>query len=457
MPHETAGPSMAQCLAAGGIAGMAVDTALFPLDTIKTRLQARAGFLASGGFRGIYSGLSSAIVGSAPGAAVFFVTYEQTKAALAWLPEHQQPAAHMAAASLGEVAACLVRVPTEVVKQRLQANHHRSLPAAVRAIRAADGLRGFYRGYLTQVVREIPFTCIQFPIYESLKRWHARRQGRPVHSWEAALCGSFAGATAAAATTPLDVVKTRVMLSTTAAAASGATATAAAHGPAYVGVVATLARIVREEGARALFSGLVPRTLWISAGGFVFLGSYEKARRCPTVYWAQREGLVYLTIDLHDAQDAKITLAKDTIDFSNTTDGMPYAFHLDFFGAVNPDDAKKSATGRKTLLVINKAKDEWWPRLTKESPKPPFVKTDFDHWKEDDDSEDEAPAFPGMDFSSLGGMSGMGGMGGMGGMPDLSSLSGMDGMPDLGGDDSGDDDDAAAAAHKDGDKAPEAK
>ena len=29
------------------------------------------------------------------------------------------------------------------------------------------------------------------------------------------------------------------------------------------------------EGAKALFSGVVPRTLWISAGGAVFLGVYE--------------------------------------------------------------------------------------------------------------------------------------------------------------------------------------
>lgn len=34
-----------------------------------------------------------------------------------------------------------------------------------------------------------------------------------LRSWEAAACGSLAGAVAAAATTPLDVMKTRIMLS----------------------------------------------------------------------------------------------------------------------------------------------------------------------------------------------------------------------------------------------------
>ncbi|KAJ1838727.1 S-adenosylmethionine transporter [Coemansia sp. RSA 486] len=248
---------------------MAVDTALFPLDTIKTRLQAKAGFLASGGFRGIYSGLSSAIIGSSPGAAMFFLTYEQIKAGFErrGISKEYQPLAHMAAASAGEVAACLVRVPTEVIKQRLQAKHHSSLTGAIRGTYRVEGLLGFYRGYLTQVVREIPFTCIQFPIYEYLKQWQARRNGRRIRSWEAALCGSVAGGTAAALTTPLDVVKTRVMLSTKGMGAHE-----------YSGIVSTISRIAQEEGVRALFSGIIPRTIWISVGGFVFLGSYEKAK-----------------------------------------------------------------------------------------------------------------------------------------------------------------------------------
>lgn len=33
--------------------------------------------------------------------------------------------------------------------------------------------------------------------------------------------------------------------------------------------------IYAQEGVRTLFAGVVPRTLWISAGGAVFLGVYE--------------------------------------------------------------------------------------------------------------------------------------------------------------------------------------
>ena len=50
-------PSMLVSLASGGFAGLSVDVVLFPLDTLKTRLQSAQGFLKSGGFRGIYKGI----------------------------------------------------------------------------------------------------------------------------------------------------------------------------------------------------------------------------------------------------------------------------------------------------------------------------------------------------------------------------------------------------------------
>jgi len=52
--------------AAGAFAGVSVDLSLFPIDTIKTRLQAPGGFRASGGWRGIYKGIGSVATGSAP-------------------------------------------------------------------------------------------------------------------------------------------------------------------------------------------------------------------------------------------------------------------------------------------------------------------------------------------------------------------------------------------------------
>ena len=56
---------------AGAFAGIAVDLSLFPLDTIKTRLQAPGGFFPNGGWRNIYKGIGSVSMGSAPSGTPF--------------------------------------------------------------------------------------------------------------------------------------------------------------------------------------------------------------------------------------------------------------------------------------------------------------------------------------------------------------------------------------------------
>jgi len=201
-------------LAAGGIAGVAVDTALFPLDTIKTRLQSPLGFAKSGGFRGVYSGLSTAALGSAPTAALFFCAYESTKKILNNMPVISafQPGVHMLSAATGEIMACIIRVPVEVVKQRQQAGVHSSSIHLLQSVLKSEGFIGLYRGYRTTVLREIPFAFIQFPLWEWTKKTWSKRQNRDVSPWQSSICGAFSGGIAAAVTTPLDVAKTRIIL-----------------------------------------------------------------------------------------------------------------------------------------------------------------------------------------------------------------------------------------------------
>ena len=181
-----------------------------------------------------------------------------------------EPLTHMVAASIGEVAACAVRVPTEVVKQRAQAMQGPSSSAVLRQILDRRKIAGFgvvgvwrelYTGWSVTVMREVPFTVIQFPIWEALKEARRRKTGREkVSAWESGLFGSLAGAVAAGATTPLDVLKTRMMLSRQ-------------RESAWV-----MGReILRTSGVGAFFSGLGPRVLWISGGGAIFLGSYQWA------------------------------------------------------------------------------------------------------------------------------------------------------------------------------------
>ncbi|BGP32994.1 S-adenosylmethionine transporter [Rhodotorula toruloides] len=250
-------------LVSGGLAGTAVDTLFFPIDTLKTRAQSEQGFFRAGGFSGVYRGLGSAVVGSAPGASLFFTSYELSKDALPkFFPRLRTtelaPVLHMISASLGEVAACMVRVPTEVVKQRSQTG--------------SKGTRSW------DVAKTIPFTCLQFPLYERLKLLLAHRtlghsaSVSDLPAWQAAACGSIAGGVAAGLTTPLDVAKTRIML------ANQTSSDPAAPAQRALALLPTLRRIYTREGASALFAGVVPRVVWISMGGAVFLGVYEKAK-----------------------------------------------------------------------------------------------------------------------------------------------------------------------------------
>mmetsp|Transcript_44646 Transcript_44646/g.128114 ORF Transcript_44646/g.128114 Transcript_44646/m.128114 type:complete len:276 (+) Transcript_44646:60-887(+) len=254
-------------LIAGGCAGTSVDVALHPLDTIRTRLQAEEGFFKSGGFRGMYRGILAAALGSAPGAAAFFSTYETMKRVISKSAGDEHWTHHSAASACGEVAACMIRVPTQIVTQNMQVGRYASLTEAVTTTYRRGGLMGFYAGYGTMVAREIPFAFIQFPIYEAFKKTWKEWQGHDTNPVQGAACGSVAGALAGALTTPLDVAKTRIMLESP------------VEGQArrYVGTYQTLSIIFKDEGATALFKGLAPRVTWITIGGFIFFGAYEQA------------------------------------------------------------------------------------------------------------------------------------------------------------------------------------
>ncbi|XP_030751274.1 S-adenosylmethionine mitochondrial carrier protein homolog [Sitophilus oryzae] len=256
----------------GGVAGLFVDVVLFPLDTLKTRLQAEQGFKNAGGFRGIYKGIGVQVIGSAPQAAFFFVTYESIKYySEQVLPKGAMPLAYMFGASVAEVMACLVRVPMEVVKQRKQTSlvNKSSLRILLSAYKHEGFFKGVYRGFGSTIVREIPFSVIQFPILEYCKATYRTKfkNNVPLESFEVAVCGSIAGGISAAVTTPLDVVKTRIMLADRRKAQAGS-----------LTFIRTFKRIFKNEGVKGLFAGVVPRTLWIFLGGYIFFGSYDFAK-----------------------------------------------------------------------------------------------------------------------------------------------------------------------------------
>jgi solute carrier family 25 (mitochondrial S-adenosylmethionine transporter), member 26 len=134
-----------------------------------------------------------------------------------------------------------------------------------------------------EILGQIPFTSMQFPLYEFFKLQLSHYLKRkPLHAYEAAVCGSVAGGIAAALTTPLDVVKTRVMLDLRVCILliyfkNGNNTIQSSSKEPLPTLLQRFKHIFVSEGLPGLFSGVVPRTIWISAGGAVFLGTYEFA------------------------------------------------------------------------------------------------------------------------------------------------------------------------------------
>jgi solute carrier family 25 S-adenosylmethionine transporter 26 len=288
MPNTSA--PLAACLLAGGIAGMAVDMVLFPLDTIKTRLQSAQGLSLSGGFQKIYSGIAPTLLVSAPNAAIFFFTYEALFRAIQYSSDKNEKGANqlkcpmiasLLASSGAEFAACSIRVPGEVIKQKRQVSQYPNTMLAIKSIYQRGGLLAFYQGFLPTIARDIPFVCIQFPIYEALKVLLLSRKKRSIDvngnngsvhikPWESACCGSIAGGIAALCTTPFDVLKTRTMLFQ-----------ASYNGIEKISVpsmIELVKSIIPKEGISKLWAGVVPRVTSITLGGFIYFGAYEKAK-----------------------------------------------------------------------------------------------------------------------------------------------------------------------------------
>ena len=161
------------------------------------------------------------------------------------LAAHRMLIVVLSAAVANSFAATL-RVPCELVKQRLQAGVYASLPAAWHALRVA-GPRGLYvPGALSaQLSRDIPFGVVMFLAYESMRGALRRRHGGEPTPFLGALCGALAGAVATLATNPMDVLKTRIM---TGGASSGR-------------LLAAASSMLSAEGPGAFFAGLLPRLL----------------------------------------------------------------------------------------------------------------------------------------------------------------------------------------------------
>lgn len=102
-----------------------------------------------------------------------------------------------------------------------------------------------------------------------------------------------------------------------------------------------------------------------------------------------------MTINAQDIDQTtmKLGITSTEIDLTgtNATTGDEYHLHIDLFKPIVTTNVHKTITGSHVALILQKVSigEEFWPRLTKEKIKYPYIRTDFDKWVDEDEQEFE--------------------------------------------------------------------
>ena len=162
----------------------------------------------------------------------------------------------------------------------------------------------------------------------------------------------------------------------------------------------------------------------------------------PLVKWAQRPSLVILTICLEDCKDPTIEVKPDYLKFEGNggPDKKDHEVKMEFLKEIDPEKSKYAVRDRVIEFALEKkdGSGPYWERLLKDKTKQHWLRVDFNKWRDEDESDDEAGGGKDLEqmmsqMGGLGGMGGMGGMPGMGGMGGMPGMGGMGGMPGMGG------------------------
>lgn len=272
-PVAVPAESVLKSALAGGLACALSTSLMHPLDTMKTRVQASSTLsfpeliskLPEIGVRGLYRGSIPAILGQFSSHGLRTGIFEASKLLLThFAPGLAELQVQSLASFCSTVLGTAVRIPCEVLKQRLQAGIFDSVGGAIIGTWQQDGPRGFFRGTGATLCREVPFYVAGMGIYAEAKKVMQRVLNRELEPWETIAVGALSGGLAAVCTTPFDVMKTRTM-------------TAAPGMSTRMSIIALT--IVREEGLLGLFKGAVPRFFWIAPLGAMNFAGYELAKR----------------------------------------------------------------------------------------------------------------------------------------------------------------------------------
>jgi len=172
----------------GALSGVAGSGIIYPLDIIKTTIQAKSVNIPSqltsnyqrmlyiyqqiyrnNGFRGLYRGFSTCLIGIAPEKGIklavndFIREYYSKTNRRNTLLLHEE----IISGSIAGILQLTVTVPFEMVKIRLQLNKNNNV-TGVHVLKEL-GIFGIYRGFSATLLRDVPFCSIFFALYSNLK------------------------------------------------------------------------------------------------------------------------------------------------------------------------------------------------------------------------------------------------------------------------------------------------
>ncbi|EED20632.1 mitochondrial RNA splicing protein, putative [Talaromyces stipitatus ATCC 10500] len=270
---------------AGAIAGIAEHSVMYPVDLLKTRMQilqstisgpysgitnALSNIYRIEGWRTLWKGVSSVIVGAGPAHAIYFGTYEVVKELVGGnVDDGHHPFAAALSGASATIASDVLMNPFDVIKQRMQVygSIYKNIVQCARTVYQTEDLQVFYVSLPTTLCMTVPFTATQFVTYESVSKiMNPKNEYDP---FTHCIAGGLAGAVVAAFTTPLDVIKT--LLQTRGLAADQEIRSAA-------GLFKATAIIKHQFGWQGYFRGMRPRIVSTMPSTAICWTSYEMAK-----------------------------------------------------------------------------------------------------------------------------------------------------------------------------------
>ena len=225
------------------------------------------------GIASLYDGLLADVVKEGPPLALYLGIYEALKTAFLATDLQSSPVTcYLLAGAFGELAGSVLRVPAEAVKSTQQSDASLTLRDALEVnFATAEGRANCVVAWRAAVTRDVPFGAAQIAIFEGLKVTLAGIAGSPLDGDSflgEAILGAVGGGVGALISAPADVVVTRLIKQQSAAKA----------GETRLSATEMAARIRREGGLAAFFTGAGERVLYWAPAVGIFLTAYCRIR-----------------------------------------------------------------------------------------------------------------------------------------------------------------------------------